>query len=128
MRWITYVVMGLIGAVMAIWVDKKTSNQIKEIYQKINYELVLFSSPICTYCTYFEKNIIPFYQQHQLAKEVPIRSVNMEENGTGPYHLSSPIKTLPTIIIMKNGQETGRLNGITDKLFFLAFVRDHTMK
>ncbi len=118
--------MFVVGAFIAdMVIDIKNERQQQTL--KKSTELVMFSSPLCAYCAYFEQNVIPIYKHHDLAQIAPLNAVNMDEEGSGPYTLEKPIEVLPTFIVMRNGKEVGRLSGIPDKLYFLAFVRDHVM-
>lgn len=90
------------------------------------FEVVLYTMSVCDACALFETDIAAPYKSHELAKTAPMRVINMDANGSGPYHLKQPITQVPTAIIMKDGKEVTRLPGLMDKFFFFAFIRDVT--
>ena len=118
-RWIGYLAMALVGAVLAQTVVQQTKEQIET-----TYELIMFKTSICNHCAVFDQDVAELYKSHSLAKIAPWVNVNLDDAGTGKYHLSKPIDMVPTFVIMKNGKEIGRLPGVIDKFMFLAFVRD----
>ncbi len=118
-RWIGYLAMALVGAVFAQTVVQQTKEQIET-----TYELIMFKTSICNHCAVFDQDVAELYKSHSLAKKAPWVNVNLDDAGTGKYHLSKPIEMVPTFVIMKNGKEIGRLPGVIDKFMFLAFVRD----
>lgn len=120
MRWLSYVAIAIIGGLMADAVVKKMGGEIKS-----KFELVEFSTTLCTHCALFEQGMGVEYQNNTMARTAPIKYVNLDDQGTGPYHISKPISTVPTFIIMKDGKETARLTGLVDKFHFLSFVRDN---
>ena len=126
MRWLGYAVMFVIGAIIADIVSDHFAEKIEKNLSEIT-ELVMFSSPLCTHCVHFEQNVAPGYKDHALSKIAPLSSVNMDEQGTGIYHLKEPIEVLPTFVIIKNGKEVGRLAGYPEQTYFLTFIRDHVM-
>ena len=118
-RWIGYVAMALIGAAMAQFVADKTAEELTK-----KFELIIFETSLCNHCAVFDADIAKLYKSHSLAKKAPMVKVNLDEVGTGRYHLQKPIEIVPTFVVMKNGKEIGRMSGMVNKFAFLAFVRD----
>ena len=118
-RWIGYAAMALIGAALAQTVANKTSKVLEE-----QFELIMFETSLCNHCVVFDAEVTKLYKSHSLAKTAPMVKVNMDEVGTGRYHLNKPIQMVPTFVVMKNGKEIGRISGMVNKFSFLAFVRD----
>ena len=122
MRWVKYLVIALLGAFTANFVVKNHSAKLEE-----KFEVILYTLSLCDHCAVFETHYLPDYKSHELSKTAPLVMINMDEQGTGPYHLKTPISHVPTAIIMKNGKEVARLNGLVDRSFFYAFVRNQTV-
>lgn len=120
MRWLSYAILAIIGGLVADTVVKKSGVEIIS-----QYELVEYSTTLCTHCALFEQEMGSEYKNHSMARTAPLKFINIDEQGTGPYHISKPINAVPTFIIMKNGVETARLTGLVDKFHFLSFVRDN---
>ena len=88
------------------------------------HRVILYTLSICTPCAVFETDIAKPYKQHTLAKKAPLLLVNMDEEGSGPHHLTKPITQVPTAIIFKNGKEVGRLEGLVEPFLFYLFVQN----
>ncbi len=123
MRWVQYFVIALLGAVTANFVVQNHSQKLEE-----KFEVILYTLSLCDHCAVFETDYLPDYKVHALSKIAPLVMINMDEQGTGPYHLKTPISHVPTAIIMKNGKEVARLNGLVDRTFFYAFIRNQTIQ
>ncbi len=119
MRWLQYLVVLGLGMTLAHFIVKHNKQKIEE-----NFEVIWYSLSICDYCALFETDIAAPYKTHSLAKTAPMVMINMDDEGSGPYHLQQPIQQVPTAIIMKDGREVGRVTGMVDKHYFYAFVRD----
>lgn len=120
MRWVAYLICALVGAVTAYFVVDKIGKKVEK-----NFEVIMFSTSLCDYCSLFEQEIGKEYESHSLAAKAPLIRVNIDEYGTGPYHLKKPLRYAPTFVIMKGDEEVGRIRGHMDKFIFLTFVRDH---
>ena len=119
MRWVQYLVIALMGAMLANAVMKNVTAKIEK-----QFELVVFTLSLCDHCAIFETEIMKEYKTHALARTAPLVHVNIDDEGTRQYHLKQPITHVPTAIIMKNGKEVARLSGLTERAYFYAFVRD----
>lgn len=117
----------VLGAIAADFTAKKVGNAAKVNFEKVadSFELIMFTTSICAYCAIFEKEIGEAYDSHELTKKAPLIRINLDEYGTGPYHLTKPLRYAPTFILMNNGKEVGRLTGHMDQFIFLTFVRDN---
>ncbi|MEZ5851446.1 MAG: hypothetical protein R3D68_12445 [Hyphomicrobiaceae bacterium] len=65
----------------------------------------------CVVCDLVRQNIRPLYESSTPSRAVPMRFVDItriDERGLG---LSSPVQTLPTIVLMREGQEVDRMTG-----------------
>ena len=119
MRWVSYIVIMLISMGVAQYVVNSTSKDLQK-----NYQVILYTLSICTPCAVYETDIAKPYNQHKLAKKAPLQLVNMDEEGSGPLHLTRPITQVPTAIIFKNGKEVDRLEGLVEPFLFYLFVQN----
>lgn len=119
MRWMGYLAMALIGAATASIVVETFGKRVEE-----NFELIMFSTSLCDHCAVFDQETARIYKSNSLSKKAPLIKVNIDEYGTGKYHLREPIEVVPTFIVMNNGKEVARLKGLVDKFLFLSFIRD----
>jgi thioredoxin-like negative regulator of GroEL len=85
-------------------------------------EIVVFEAENCTYCSAFRSQIPPNYRQSPRAGELPIRFVDVNATGVDRMKLIAPIQMVPTVVMMKNGQEVDRIQGYTGPDLFHQLV------
>jgi hypothetical protein len=85
-------------------------------------ELVVFEIDGCAYCELFRQDILPGYLASPRSRTVPIRFVNAERVDLKRLPLASPVDTVPTVILVKNGREAGRITGYTGPENFFRLV------
>jgi thioredoxin-related protein len=76
-----------------------------------SWELLVFELPDCTYCRIFRRDVLPYYRQAVPGDAVPLRFVDLMTTPTGDYSLNGRIDAVPTAVLMKNGDEVGRIVG-----------------
>lgn len=87
-------------------------------------ELIVFESPRCNYCPLIRRDVLPRYQRSSRAKEVPMRFVDLNDEGVSDLKLTKPLRIMPTMVLMKDGREVSRIGGyIGPELFFHAISR-----
>ena len=75
-------------------------------------ELLVFEHEDCVYCRYFRRDIAPRYRRATPAGAVvPLRFVDIAKSDTASLHLKARIDTVPTVVLMKNGNEVDRIVG-----------------
>lgn len=85
-------------------------------------ELVVFEIDGCTYCELFRQDVLPGYLASPRSRTVPIRFVNAERVDLKRLPLASPVDTVPTIVLVENGREAGRITGYTGPENFFRLV------
>jgi hypothetical protein len=87
-------------------------------------ELVVFETADCDYCELLRRDVLPEYLRSRCAAEVPVRFVNVESIDLDRLPLSSPLTVVPTVVLMSEGYEVGRITGYTGpELFFQLMPR-----
>lgn len=119
MKWLVYLICLTVGAVTADFLARKAIAE-----EPAGYEVIMFTTSLCDYCAIFDEEIGQPYAGHELAKAAPLIRINLDEYGTGPYHLKKPLQIAPTFVIMKGDKEIARMRGHMDRFTFLTFVRD----
>lgn len=76
-----------------------------------NLELLVVEVEGCIYCLVFRRDVLPNYQQSAQARSVPMRFIDLNEAEEQKVRLSEPVTQVPTILLMKEGQELGRISG-----------------
>lgn len=76
-----------------------------------SYELIVFEVPGCIYCRVFRRDVLPAYETSARAREVPMRFVDLNDIDEQRMGLSSPVDVVPTVVLMHEGREVGRIAG-----------------
>jgi thioredoxin-related protein len=74
-------------------------------------ELLVFEETDCTYCRVFRQDVLPYYRQAVPGDAVPLRFVDLSRAMKGEFALKGRIQAVPTVVLMKNGSEVGRIVG-----------------
>ena len=85
-------------------------------------ELLVFEHPDCTYCPIFRQDVGPSYQRSAPGSEAPLRYVDIAKSDIGALHLKERIDMVPTAVLMKNGQEVGRIAGYWGRESFFKML------
>jgi hypothetical protein len=88
----------------------------------VSQEIVVFEVDNCTVCGAFRDHVLPRYRQSPRAAELPIRFVDVNEADVTKMKLAAPIQMVPTMVMMRGGQEVDRISGYTgpDNFFLLV--------
>lgn len=104
----------------AVWGAIGTSEGKGELTTRM--ELVVFESNGCTYCEVFRRNVVPLYRVTEKSRVAPLRFVNLSRADETKLRLSAPITMVPTVVLLEDGQELGRVTGYTGPESFLDLV------
>ena len=85
-------------------------------------ELVVFEIDGCNYCELFRRDVLPAYLMTPRAHDVPKRFIDLNEVGRG-LKLESPIEIVPTVVLVRNNREAGRITGYSGPENFFHLVR-----
>lgn len=87
-------------------------------------ELLMFEQPGCIYCARWDAEIAPEYPLTEEGKAAPLRRLQLRDPlPEGVSIVSHPIFT-PTFILIRDGQETGRIEGYPGEDFFWPLLAD----
>ena len=75
------------------------------------YELLAFEAPGCNYCPVFRRDVEPTYATSRAGKTAPLRFIDVNDAQAGSFELSSPVTMVPTLVLVHNRIEIGRING-----------------
>jgi cytochrome c551/c552 len=82
-------------------------------------ELVMFEQGGCVYCARWNRDVAPVYDKTAEAKVLPLRRVDIGQQGKAGVTLASPVLYTPTFVVVDNGKEIGRITGyISDDSFW----------
>lgn len=89
------------------------TNAIAPVVHTQNYELVVVEVPGCIYCGIFRRDVAPSYEASPRARTVPMRFVDLNEQAAEKLQLAAPVDVVPTVLLIENGHEIGRIAGYT---------------
>jgi thioredoxin-related protein len=91
---------------------------------KTPYELVVVEAPDCIYCHIFHRDVVPAYERSPRAETLPMRFVDVNENEIKNLDLNRPIETIPTVLMVRDQREVGRISGYVGPVnFFMSIDR-----
>jgi thioredoxin-related protein len=85
-------------------------------------EIVVVEEPNCLYCSLFRRDLFPAYAGSPRAREVPMRFLDTRELATSRLSLKSPISVVPTILVLADGEEIGRIPGYATREIFFSSI------
>lgn len=74
-------------------------------------ELIAFEAPGCNYCPVFRRDVAPTYAATRAGKVAPLRFLDINDREADTLGLTRPITTVPTLVLMQDGVEIGRIDG-----------------
>lgn len=84
-------------------------------------EFLVLEVKSCHVCELVRTHILPPYERSAIARETPMRFVDLNAVDEAQLGLTAPVTTVPTIVLMREGQEVARLTGYTGpQIFFQA--------
>ncbi len=91
-------------------------------------EILVFEAGRSPYAQVFRDSILPLINSSSVRAEAPVRFVDVLATATDPAGLQSPITQVPTLVLMREGREVGRIQGLFGpsqymKLFAALFGR-----
>lgn len=74
-------------------------------------ELIVLEVESCIYCSLFRRDVLPKYQASPRAETVPIRFLDLNDEAADDLGLDGPVDIVPTVVLMKQNREVGRVPG-----------------
>jgi thioredoxin-related protein len=74
-------------------------------------ELVVLEVPGCIYCPVFRRDVLPRYEVSPRASEVPLRFLDLNDKAADRLELEGPVDVAPTVVLLKDNREIGRIPG-----------------
>ncbi len=73
--------------------------------------MLVFEHPDCVYCRVFRRDVLPKYRASVRSDLAPLRFVDVQSESMDRMVLNGRIDTVPTVVVMRDGQEVGRIVG-----------------
>ncbi len=84
-------------------------------------EFLVLEVKDCHVCELVRTHILPQYERSATSRDTPMRFVDLNAIDEAKLGLTGPVTTVPTIVLMREGQEVARLTGYTGpQIFFQA--------
>ncbi len=74
-------------------------------------QLLVMETPDCIYCKIFRRDVAPTYQASVRAERIPMRFLDINNVSEADLGLTSPVTIVPTVVLVENNKEIGRING-----------------
>ena len=91
-------------------------------FEQASLEIVVFEIADCAYCDIFRNRIGRKYRKSDFFDRAPLRFVDLESDGTAGMPLKRAVTTAPTIVVLFQGREVERVEGVPDAARFFKFV------
>ena len=82
----------------------------------------MFDSPVCSYCEQWEDEIAETYPKTEEGKKTTLRRVSIHDDVPNDLRKLKPIIYTPTFVLVRQGQELGRIPGYAGEDFFWGFL------
>jgi hypothetical protein len=84
----------------------------RETASRSDREIVVFEAGRSPYAQVFRDSILPLINSSSARAEAPVKFVDVLATATDPAGLSAPITQVPTLVLMRDGREVGRIQGL----------------
>lgn len=74
-------------------------------------ELIVLEVDGCIYCGLFRRDVLPKYKASPRGQDVPIRFVDLNHLDEAPLKFVQPVDIVPTVVLLKDNAEVGRITG-----------------
>lgn len=87
-------------------------------------EILVVEIDNCIYCGLFRRDVAPTYKVSSRAKTIPMRFIDINAPDVDRLALTAPIDSVPTVLVVENGRELGRIAGyVGPEIFFHSLSR-----
>ena len=95
---------------------------ITSIFQSVDAKdtslMIMITDKNCLYCIVWEKQIGKIYPKTEIAKKFPLHRIEVKNFVNYTKYDLKKTNITPTFIFIKNGNETGRIEGYTNPEMF----------
>ena len=112
-RWVFGVASAVLALLIVSGIADAARNQEQAHIPHNGDILVVFETEDCIYCKLFRRDVLPDYLRSQRNRLTPIKFIDVTISGAKHPGLVTPLKMLPTVVLMRRGREVGRIPGYT---------------
>lgn len=110
-RAVMSVVIGLLGYGTVAFAD-----------DDVGLELVMLEQALCEWCEAWDAEIGPIYPKTWEGRAAPLRRVDIFDERPADLKSMRPTQFTPTFVLMRNGEEVGRMTGYVGEDFFWGLL------
>jgi hypothetical protein len=88
------------------------------------FELMMVDQPGCIYCERWEAEIAPAYPKTAEGRAAPLRRHGLHDPLPEDVTLERPALFTPTFVLLRDGQEVGRIEGYPGEDFFWGVLAE----
>lgn len=85
-------------------------------------ELVVIEVAGCSACPLVRTQLLPRWEETAWARTVPMRFVDITSRDEAGLGLATPVETVPTIVLMRDGREIDRVAGYMAPSTFIEAI------
>ncbi len=85
-------------------------------------ELLMVRRAGCPWCQAWDEAVGPAYAKSELGRRIPLREVELGQEGATGAALERPVRYTPTFILVDGGREMGRIEGYPGADFFWGLL------
>ena len=85
-------------------------------------ELLMVTSPTCSWCELWDKEVGIIYKRTDSGKLAPIQRLNITSFKKRSFEVMRPVTYTPTFILVQNRQEIGRITGYSGEDHFWGLL------
>lgn len=86
--------------------------------------LAMFRQEGCTYCRQWDREVGPVYPKTEEGKAAPLRELDIHDPLPEDVTVSRRPLFTPTFVLLRDGQEVGRIEGYPGEAFFWGLLDD----
>jgi hypothetical protein len=87
-------------------------------------ELVMVEEDGCSWCRLWHEEIGPIYPKTSESEAAPLRRVDIHSDWPADLSKVKPVHFTPTFVLVKDGEEVGRILGYPGEDFFWALLAE----
>lgn len=100
-----------VAAFLLVQTSKAAHDAIVPVVGEGRLQLVVMEVEGCIYCSILRRDVLPKYLESAHGRDVPMRFVDLNAPEADRLGLDGPIVIVPTVVLLKNNVEVGRIQG-----------------
>lgn len=111
-----------VGAVALASGGQAAPDRVGDASRQSAFEIVVVEAQGCLYCPVLRRDVLPAYEMTPRARSVPMRFADIGAVEAGALSLAGSVNSVPTVLVLKDGKEIGRLAGYAGRENFLRSI------